>query len=398
MALSMLGYRCCSDLQDLPETEFECLLAGRPDRVFNAYVNIGSLYSKIRKLAERYPSAKFFITMGEELSADTVKLDLMEEVNSQHIAVLPAKCVNKWKVVCEHLRCPPPICAFPEIEDVGQRRLLDGGIQLTSADVNENAKRDSSPWVIEVRQGWKGIHSTAANRSSLIVGTKVSFCCQLGKGLETKRWLLRDDTFPGNLALFRSSNVELFDDIGAVITVKKAALGVRDYSAGSISSCDHFLFGRFEAELQATDVPGIVTGFFLHRDSPRQEIDIEIVGKRSDCLLVNVFYNPGCEGASFDYGYRGSPSVIELGFDASKRVHRYVIEWNPNQIRWLVDGEIVHERVNWNPTPIPHLAMGLHVNTWPSRSRELAGRIADRRLPATAVVKSISVEANLGNS
>jgi hypothetical protein len=37
--------------------------------------------------------------------------------------------------------------------------------------------------------------------------------------------------------------------------------------------------------------------------------------------------------------------------------------------------------------------MTLHVNTWPSRSRELAGRLAHRQLPATAVVSSIAVEA-----
>lgn len=157
-------------------------------------------------------------------------------------------------------------------------------------------------------------------------------------------------------------------------------------------------FGRFEADLQATKVPGIVTGFFLHRDSPRQEIDVEIVGSRSARLLVNVFYNPGGEGASFDYGYRGSPSCIELGFDASESAHRYAIEWGPGQIRWLVDEQLVHERANWDPTPIPQLPMTLHVNTWPSRSRELAGRLAGRRLPATAVVRSIAVEASLASS
>ena len=100
-------------------------------------------------------------------------------------------------------------------------------------------------------------------------------------------------------------------------------------------------------------MPGVITGFFLHRDSPRQEIDVEIVGKRTDCLLVNVFYNPGTEGARFDYGYRGAPSIIGLGFDASESTHRYAIEWGPSEIRWLVDGRLIHERVNWDPTPIP---------------------------------------------
>jgi hypothetical protein len=66
----------------------------------------------------------------------------------------------------------------------------------------------------------------------------------------------------------------------------------------------------------------------------------------------------------------------------------------PDLIYTLLD-KTSHERVNWDPTPIPQLPMTLHVNTWPSRSRELAGRLADRRLPATAVVRAISVEATL---
>lgn len=136
------------------------------------------------------------------------------------------------------------------------------------------------------------------------------------------------------------------------------------------------------------------TAFFLHRDSPRQEIDVEIVGDRTDRLLVDVFYNPGGEGARFDYGYRGAPSNIELDFDASEAAHRFAIEWDPCEIRWLVDEQLIHKRVNWDPTPIPQLPMTLHVNTWPSRSTKLAGRLASRRLPATAVARSIAVEAS----
>jgi hypothetical protein len=38
--------------------------------------------------------------------------------------------------------------------------------------------------------------------------------------------------------------------------------------------------------------------------------------------------------------------------------------------------------------------MALHVNIWPSRSTQLAGRINNRRLPATTMVRSIVIEAN----
>jgi beta-glucanase (GH16 family) len=212
--------------------------------------------------------------------------------------------------------------------------------------------------------------------------------------LDTRRWLQRSDTFTDNLALFRPSNVEFSSGIGAVLSVKREFLGVRDYTAASLCSRDQYLFGKFEATIQASNVPGVVTGFFLHRNSPRQEIDIEIAGNRPDRLLVNVFYNPGGEGANFDYGYRGTPSYIELGFDTSKASHRFAIEWNPCEIRWLVDDNLVHRRAIWDPTPIPHLPMTLHVNSWISRSTKLAGRINNRRLPATTIVGSIALEAN----
>ena len=212
--------------------------------------------------------------------------------------------------------------------------------------------------------------------------------------LDPLHWSARSDTFTGNLALFRPLNVE-FDGVGgATLHVRREELGVREYSAGALSSHANFLFGRFESTFQASNVPGVITGFFLHRNSPHQEIDIEIAGNVPNRLLVNVFYNPGDEGAQFDYGYRGAPSQIELGFDASKGMHRYAIEWTPCEIRWWVDDCLVHRRVLWNPTPIPHLPMKLHVNTWPSRSTQLAGRLNTRQLPAMTRVQSILAKAH----
>jgi beta-glucanase (GH16 family) len=193
--------------------------------------------------------------------------------------------------------------------------------------------------------------------------------------------------------LFRPANVTPQLSGGVSLAVIEEPLGVRNLSAAAISSRGSFLFGRFEVMLRATNVPGLVTGFFLHRDSPRQEIDIEITGNRPDHILANVFYNPGSEGAKFDYGYRGAPASIPLGFDASKEFHRFVIEWHSCEIRWFVDNELVHQRVIWDPTPIPHLPMILHVNTWPTRSRKLAGRLDFHSLPASAILRRIAIDA-----
>src|SRR5207248_6464666 len=110
-------------------------------------------------------------------------------------------------------------------------------------------------------------------------------------------------------------------------------------------------------------------------------------------MLVNVFYNPGVEGSRMEYGYRGTPTLIDLGFDASEDFHEYEIEWSETSIRWHVDGQLVYERANWDPTPIPDLPMQLNFNLWHSRSRELAGGLNRSDLPATAELRALRVRS-----
>ena len=387
MALSMLGYRCCSDLDHIPECEFERLMAGRAHRVFNAYVNIGSLRPHVRALASRYPRAKFIVIDDVERTSD----ELLDALQGANVVRLHGERAHSWRALCEHVRLPPPATPYPAVRDIGQRRYRRAAVDTLTARPAKRLRHDRSPWIVEPHAGWTGI-SASVSEGPEALRSRVSFEDDLARA-QSARWLLRNDTFPGNLGLFRPANVTAQSGDGLSLTVIQEPLGVRNLSAAAISSRGTFLYGRFEATLQATNVSGLVTGFFLHRDSPRQEIDVEITGNRPDRLLVNVFYNPGPEGAKFDYGYRGTPVAIPLGFDASEAAHRFAIEWDPCEIRWFVDGELVHRRAAWNPTPIPHLPMTLHVNTWPTRSRELAGRLALRSLPASAIVRSIAVDA-----
>ena len=152
-----------------------------------------------------------------------------------------------------------------------------------------------------------------------------------------------------------------------------------------------YLYGTFSAEIQPAAAPGLVTGFFLHRNGPRQEIDVEFPGHQRQHMLVNVYYNPGQPGDKFEYGYRGTPVMVDLGFDASSDIHLYEIEWQPDLIRWSVDGRVVHERVDWAPTPVPQHPMELNVNLWPTRSRELAGKLDRTALPAEARVRDVRI-------
>lgn len=134
----------------------------------------------------------------------------------------------------------------------------------------------------------------------------------------------------------------IFTAIGGVVFSAVVLLGLQDA----------LVFGRFETVMQPTNVPGVLHAPGLA--AARDKIDVEIAGNRPDRILANVYHNPGDEGTRYDYGYRGAPTYIELGFDASRSAHCFSIEWGPNEIRWLVDGRLVHRRVYWGPTPIPH--------------------------------------------
>lgn len=419
MALSMLGYRCCSDVNELPMIEHENLFYKKRKRVFDAYVNVGSLDEHYINLVKMYPNAMFIVTVNKE--EDLAKLNqkivnerevpdkefslwdiqrLISRIRqlSDNLLILSAQASDKWKSICKFLDCVPPTSKYPVLSDKIQRKLSQGNIK----DVQDNfpqthkLKFDTSPWIASSNRNWIGVPTNGGSFED-IADKDLATICERFRNIDNTCWLLRDDTFPSNLAIFNQSNFTTMEDGTAILILHKEHSGVRDYTSASISSRQKFLYGRFEAEIRPANVSGVITGVFLQRNSPRQEIDIELIGKDTTKMLLNVYYNPGGEGSRFEYGYRGTPVLIDLGFDASEDFHHYIVEWSPEVIRWYVDDRLMHERFNWDPTPIPHLPMQFHVNLWPSRSAKLAGRLLDRKLPANSAIRTIHLKAFLVN-
>jgi GR25 family glycosyltransferase involved in LPS biosynthesis len=390
MALSMLGYRCCSDLDKLPDGGRGLLAEEDGASNFEAFVNIGCIDVNIDKLAPIHPSGRL-VVVGQSLSKD--EIDSLVESWSDRSLVLTSHAVYKWKAICEFLGLVPPASPYPKLRGLGQRKIdhKNNGLENRTQSSHVWLQTDSSPWVLPDKKNLDGLSliSNSLNDSEWTCVASDSF-----NSFNDDFWLKRDDTFPGNMALFRPSNLSISNGSPAEITVSHEDLGVRKFGAAALTSRRDFLFGRFEAVLKPPKIDGIITGLFLHRDSPRQEIDIEFLGKDPRKMLINVYYNPGCEGARFDYGYRGTPVVIDLGFDATTDFHSYAIEWDENELRWHVDGVIVHKRSNWEPTPIPHLPMKFHLNCWPSASRELAGKMDVKLLPAKSLIKSVLISTS----
>jgi GR25 family glycosyltransferase involved in LPS biosynthesis len=386
-ALSMLGYRCCSDVAALPTDERERLMRRKRGRVFSAYVNVGGFtQEEYLALARSYPNAKFLVISGHacphELSsvADRVRmLDPFED--------------DRWGPLCDLLGLPHPNDAYPVCQDLGQRCLRNTRRDDWPASKRAVALRhDISPWIVP-GSDWRGIELA---EQSFTRRATVRRAVGLAGGrakLDTTSWMVRNDTFPSNLALFSPSNFATRGDGSIRLTFRRERASVREYTSASVCTRGAYLYGRFAAELRPPATNGLITGIFLHRNSPRQEIDIEILGRDPRKMLVNVYYNPGSDGARIEYGYRGTPVLVDLGFDASQGFHRYEIDWSPSSIRWFVDGKLVHKRANWSPTPVPHLPLQFNVNLWHSRSEELAGRLAVADLPAETEIRGIELHA-----
>lgn len=295
---------------------------------------------------------------------------------------------DRWKPICALLGLPEPAQAFPLGAERARRVFRDDrGARLSVANRTQayDARFDESPWVLNRRANWRPamVDKRETAQSFGSVGKAPT-------AAESPGFRTLTETFPGNLAWFSRDRLSHLEG-GVSITAVRDDGGTKPYRSGAFATAQRFDSGRFEAEIKAAAGPGLVTGFFLHRDAPRQEIDIEIVGADPTRMLVNVYFNPGDEGATLSYGYRGTPYQIDLGFDATADFHNYAIDWRPDRITWLVDGRVVHARVGWDPTPLPHLPMNLHGNLWIPRSEELAGRIDDSALPATAIFRNISV-------
>jgi GR25 family glycosyltransferase involved in LPS biosynthesis len=386
MALSMLGLRVRAfdgdekaiQAQDLPNL-FE---------VFDALVDPplapGALSAAIARTDSR-----FLLEANAALWSEIEP----ERLPSSRTAVLShdGPDTGPWEPLCALLGLAEPVQTFPVGAPRGLRVFRDdrpsAARRSAAALWRKDCPLDDSPWVLPPQSGWQPRPPTG--RPLPLAGRRLVHAAMT---TATPSFPGLVETFPGNLASFAQEGL-MYDDDGAHLVISEAATGIRPYRSGAFASARFFEHGRFEAEIRAASGSGLVTGFFLHRDAPRQEIDVELAGDDPRRMLVNAYFNPGDDGATIGFGYRGSPCRIDLGFDVTLDFHLYAIDWRPGRIAWSVDGRIVHERVGWDPTPLPHLPMRLHANLWAPRSEEFAGRIENDVLPSTATFRNVSVRA-----
>jgi endo-1,3-1,4-beta-glycanase ExoK len=165
-----------------------------------------------------------------------------------------------------------------------------------------------------------------------------AFVDRFDGGVLDARWVASDGWSNGEWTDndWRKEQVRV-TDAGLEIVMERSPPG-RDkaFASGEIQSRDSYRYGYFETRMKMPKARGTTVAAFTYapaegREKPH-EIDIELIG--DDTRRIELTYH---------VNGRPTHAKVDLPFDASAGFHTYGFDWQPDHVRWYVDGRMVHE-------------------------------------------------------
>lgn len=130
----------------------------------------------------------------------------------------------------------------------------------------------------------------------------------------------------------------------------------RDYGCAEVQSSARHGYGTYEARIRFAKASGTTSTFFTHigapQDRPHNEIDFEYIGRGDGAMQTNYFAS----------GDGGNEELHEIP-GATEQFRTYAIVWEPERIRWFVDGELLREVASG---PLPNEAQKIYFSIWSS--------------------------------
>jgi hypothetical protein len=105
--------------------------------------------------------------------------------------------------------------------------------------------------------------------------------------------------------------------------------GQKPVCAEITSKRSDFKYGSYRASIKTSKTAGGVVGWFVYRDSPLNEVDVEMLTKDNSDLHFTLHHIQ----TGVDY------KLVKLGFDPSAAFHEYRFDWHPDRVEYFVDGK-----------------------------------------------------------
>ena len=211
-----------------------------------------------------------------------------------------------------------------------------------------------------------------------------------GSILDTTKWnvLMREHSKHNELQYYVPDEVYIEDGM-LRLRSRVRKYGPMEYTSGRLDTKDKFapVYGRFEIRARLPGGKGLWPAYWLYpqnRNWPMEymmleavangkessipeerpwysEIDImEFLGHERDIVYGTLHYY------TFDGQKKTSSGKVSGIADYSAGFHVYALEWEPDSMRWYIDGKLFHSTV----LGIPHTPHYLIINTaiggaWP---------------------------------
>jgi hypothetical protein len=135
-------------------------------------------------------------------------------------------------------------------------------------------------------------------------------------------------TWGNDSRVHSAQNVAIEDGILS-LKLSGSQPGQKPVCAEITSKRSDFRYGSYRASIKTSRTAGGVVGWFTYRDSPLNEIDVEMLTKDNSDLHFTLHHIQ----TSVDY------KLVKLSFDPSAAFHEYRFDWYPDKVAYFVDGK-----------------------------------------------------------
>jgi hypothetical protein len=158
--------------------------------------------------------------------------------------------------------------------------------------------------------------------------------------------------------------------LGILMLVPLLAVA-KPYKSAEVYTLDSELYGKYVIRMRAAEGSGLVNAFFLWKEGSEladvfwEEVDIEILGKNgANSWQSNIITGLGSKTTS--------EQVHAVAQSLADGYHTFTLEWRPDQVRWLIDGELVREVNGGQASDLTSPAQA-RLNFWPANIEEWVG-------------------------
>lgn len=156
--------------------------------------------------------------------------------------------------------------------------------------------------------------------------------------LSSERWYISDGWANGDHQNCTwSKDATGIADAMLVLQFKQQTTTDRDYVCGEIQTYARFGYGVYEARIKTGSGSGLNAAFFTYigpvHKKPHDEIDFEFLLKDTSKVQLNYYVD----------GTGGNEALIPLSGASDSGFNNYAFVWEPGQMHWYVNGNLVHQ-------------------------------------------------------